>query len=317
MRASRQVHTNTPHVLGDPHASANENDTVGMGRPKGRRAADSSRPGTRSTRRSSYPKRRAAERPKRGIGFKLLILLLIAIALAGGFVALYFSSLFTITDVRVSGNTRLESSYVAELADVPEDSTILRTDTEGIRSRLLTEPWILDVKVERSFPSTLVLNVTEQPVAAVVDIVPETATDSTQQWLLSESGIWIAQVNGTSSAGAQTRAEELAGMLKITDVSAAVRPEAGALEADEGITNALALLQGFSEEMRGMVASISAPDAAKTTMTLYNNVGVAIGFAEDIQAKEQAIATLLAEHEGTITYINVRVADRPYYRATE
>ncbi|MDR1358147.1 MAG: cell division protein FtsQ/DivIB, partial [Coriobacteriales bacterium] len=78
-----------------------------------------------------------------------------------------------------------------------------------------------------------------------------------------------------------------------------------------------ALLRDFSPEMRAMVASISAPDAVKTTLTLYNNVGVAFGAAEDIEAKEQAIATLLAEHEGKVTYINVRVADRATYRAAE
>jgi hypothetical protein len=46
-------------------------------------------------------------------------------------------------------------------------------------------------------------------------------------------------------------------------------------------------------------------------------VGVAFGAAEDIAAKETAILSLLKEHEGNITYINVRVANRATYRGLE
>lgn len=248
---------------------------------------------------------------------KLAIVLVIVVALIGGFTALYFSSVFAITTVEVAGNQKLQSSYVVSLAEVPEDSTILRTDTEGITARLLSEPWIQKVEVERAFPSTLVLHITEQPAAAVVSIVPETANDSTRQWIIAQDGTWIAEVSDDSSSVVQLDAKELVALPKIKDVSAAVRPESGVKETDKGVVNALALLQGFSAEMRAMVASISAPDAVKTALTLYNNVGVAFGAAEDIEAKEKAIATLLSEHEGTITYINVRVADRATYRATE
>lgn len=251
-----------------------------------------------------------------GAGLKIIVALLVLAALGGGFVALYFSGIFPITHVTVQGNSKLQTEYIIDLAAVSDDSTFLRTDVDGIRARLLAEPWIQDVTVERGFPDAIILHVTEQPVAAVVSTVPETANQSAQQWIISEDGTWITQVDDTSSS-AQINPEELVSIPKIKDISAAVRPEPGAKETDEGIMNALVLLKGFSPEMREMVATISAPDAVKTTLTLYNNVGVAFGVAENIQQKEQAIATMLAEHEGTITYINVRVADRPTYRATE
>jgi cell division protein FtsQ len=247
----------------------------------------------------------------------LAVVLVVLVVVVGGFLALYFSDLFAITRVEVAGNEKLQSSYVLGLAAVPEDSTLLRTDVQGITGRLVAEPWVEQVELERVFPDTLILHITEQPVAAVVDIVPETANDTTKQWIITENGTWISEVNSTSNEGVQIDAEDFVALPKIRDVSAAVRPESGAVESDEGVTNALALLRGFSPEMREMVASISAPDAVKTTLTLYNNVGVAFGAAEDIEAKEQAIATLLAEHEGKITYINVRVANRATYRAAE
>ncbi len=365
-------------------------------------------------RKAASSQRRSTPRRKAGLGIKLIVAGVAIVLLTGGFAALYYSSLFPITDVRVAGNDKLRSEYIIGLAEVPDDSTFLRTDVEGIRTRLLAEPWIKTVDVERGFPGTLTLRITEQSIAAVADIVPERATESVQQWVISDDGTWLSAITaavdnpssnnaGNNTAGGDTNPpatsedagdtgadqtatgdatdpaatgdatdpaagadagdggtdatgddatgapasgtnappaddtasgssngagtnselrvqinpEELAALPKIRDVSPAVRPVAGVQETDEGITNALALLKGFSKEMRGMVASISAPDKVKTTLYLYNNVGVAFGVAEDIEAKERAIATLLAEHEGTITFINVRVADRASYRATE
>jgi len=296
-------------VLDAPAGSASfEFEEENAERSAGGRGTRSTRPGSRSTRRTRRPP--AKDAFLSGVRGKLLIALAAVVVLAAGMTALYFSSIFPVTNVTVAGNSKLQSGYVIKLADVPEGSTFFRTDIEGIRARLLTEPWIQDVSVERGFPDTIVLRITEQPIAAVVSIVPETAHDAVQQWVIAEDGTWIALVEDDVVGQARINAEELVKLPKIKDIDAAVRPVPGTKETDEGIVNALALLTGFSREMRDMVAVISAPDAVKTTLKLYNNVGVAFGRAEDIEAKEQAIATVLAEHEGTIININVRVADR-------
>ena len=110
---------------------------------------------------------------------------------------------------------------------------------------------------------------------------------------------------------------ELAGLLHIKDVSRNANPQIGQSVTDEGVLNALAIIKGFSPQMLALVQNISAPDKVKTMLTLTNNVGVAFGAAEDIQAKESVILALLDEHKDTLTYINVRVADRATYRAAE
>ncbi|MDR1712671.1 MAG: FtsQ-type POTRA domain-containing protein [Coriobacteriales bacterium] len=119
------------------------------------------------------------------------------------------------------------------------------------------------------------------------------------------------------SADAYISSEMIITLPLIKTISPALRPEAGRTVSDEGIINALDIIKGFSPEMLQMVEYIYAPDKVQTTLNLKNHVGVAFGAAEDVQAKEQVIQTLLAEHEGTITYINVRVADRATYRATD
>ena len=54
----------------------------------------------------------------------------------------------------------------------------------------------------------------------------------------------------------------------------------------------------------------------KTSLTLKGGVEVAFGVAEDMELKEADIWTLLDKHEGKISYINVRVPDRPTYRTS-
>jgi cell division septal protein FtsQ len=91
----------------------------------------------------------------------------------------------------------------------------------------------------------------------------------------------------------------------------------GEKTSDEGVLNALLALSQFTDEMRAIIGSVSAPDKTRTALTLVNNVGVAFGVAENVKAKEQAIMTLLNEHKGVITYINVRVPDQATYRVVE
>lgn len=104
---------------------------------------------------------------------------------------------------------------------------------------------------------------------------------------------------------------------QIKDVVRTIGPVSGEKVTDEGIVNALDIINGLTSEMRANVAIISAPDKVKTELTLRNYVHVAFGLAEDIPNKEAAILALLAEHEGSITYINVRVASRATYRVAE
>lgn len=318
VRSPNQVHPRTPKVLDSPSDAPYIEDESSVGSRRSASSLGRTRNSAGSRNTSGYRRRNAATgaRKKRGLGLvpKLAIVFGIVLLLFGGAISLYYSNLFPLTNITVAGNVKLQSGYVTSLAAVPEGSTFFRTDREAIRARLLTEPWILDASVERGFPDTLVLRITEQPVAAVVSIVPETANDSVEQWIIAEDGTWIALVEEDVVGHARINPEELVRLVKIKDVSAVVRPVAGVKETDAGIINALTMLNNFSKEMRDMVAVISAPDAVQTTMTLYNNVRVAFGAAVDITAKERAIASLLAEYEGTITYINVRVADRPTHR---
>lgn len=361
---------------------------------------------------------RASVRPRSNLPARLLIVVVILLVLLGGGFAVYMSPLFAIQKVDVEGAQHLTSDNLTQLAAIPQGSTLLRADFTGIQDRIKANTWVESVEIHRSFPSTLVINVTERKIAAVVDFPSADQLSASTYWLISDDGVWLgsyvgqpgqattgtggtaaagtgtgdtgaadATTAGTGDAGAATAdtgdasadtgtgttadaggsasdaqgtsggandtaatttgdtgaanqgagtqgaqgaadstsvladafvsPSEIATAVHITDVSKTLAPQIGQTITDEGILNALAIINGFSPTMLSQLQSISAPDQVKTTLTLTNNVGVAFGAADDVATKEKVILALLDEHPGTLTYINVRVADRATYRATE
>ncbi len=131
--------------------------------------------------------------------------LVLALVVSG--IAVYYSNLFAIESVSVTGVEHLTASDMSELASVPAGTTLLRVDTAGIRDRLLKDAWVQDVSVNRIFPNTLELAVTERTIAAVVDVPTENA-ESTQKWAIASDGMWLMPIPAKDSeAGKKTSAK--------------------------------------------------------------------------------------------------------------
>jgi cell division protein FtsQ len=276
-------------------------------------------------------RRRQSGKPAgRGISGRIVVVFIVLVVLLiGGFV-LYNSSFLAITEIRVEGAQRLTAQRLTDLAAVPAGSTLLRVDTNGISKRLESDSWVATARIDRAFPSAVVLAIEERQIVAVVEIPPDQPTGTTEHWLIANDGVWLDEwVSAGPGSSETTQSEqslfddvlvfssELGDIPVIKDVARTLKPVVGAAAEDEGVLNAVTILNGFTAEMRDQVASISAPDRVKTELTLRNYVHVAFGDGEDIVGKEAAILALLREHEGSITYINVRVADRATYRVAE
>ncbi|MCR5845307.1 MAG: FtsQ-type POTRA domain-containing protein [bacterium] len=108
--------------------------------------------------------------------------------------------------------------------------------------------------------------------------------------------------------------EELAGLPLISGVTPGVVPETGVTATDEGLLNALDIVIELDEEFSAQIATINAATDDTTGFILKNGVEVAFGKATDISSKVEVIEDLLKQHEGKITYINVRVVSNPVWR---
>ena len=244
---------------------------------------------------------RAARARRRYLSYVLKIAAVVAavLVLVFGSIFVYRSNLLDVRAVTVSGVEHLTDQEVTQLAAVPDDSTLLRLDTEGICSRLEEHPWVQSATISRQFPHTIKIQVTERTPSAAVKI--------------SSKSIWVVSTDGAWLSAATT--EDWKNYRRIVGVDTNMAaPVAGSEVTDEGILNALAIFDQASPELVDKIKSISAESAVKTSLTLKGGVEVAFGVAEDMELKEADIWALLEKYEGKISYINVRVPDRPTYR---
>lgn len=94
------------------------------------------------------------------------------LALAASTTALlwvYFQSgVFSISEVKVSGNRRLDPSYLVSLSGIGPQDNLITFDRGAAKSRLEEEPWVRRATIRKHFPDCVELVIEErEPVAQV------------------------------------------------------------------------------------------------------------------------------------------------------
>jgi cell division protein FtsQ len=104
--------------------------------------------------------------PRRTVLFALIAL---TVLVAGGTWAVYGSSLMRAEKITVGGNQELTDDQIIKAAAVPLGGALVSVDTGAVHKRLLAAlPRIKEVDVERSWPHTIRLKVTERTSSAVL-----------------------------------------------------------------------------------------------------------------------------------------------------
>lgn len=278
-------------------------------------------PGVRSTRIGDLDRKAKRGRVKAGSGKAGLIVGIVGSVLAVAVVAVLVLSgtgALSIKSVTTKGVSHLTQEEMSQLAEVPVGASLLTVDTETIRRNLLRDAWIQDVSVNRIFPNTLELAVTERAIQAVID-VQVSATSASQSWALASDGRWLMPIpDQDSEAGQATSAqiyEDAAKVMHIQNLLVSEEPQIGEVCSDENVNNALSIINGMTTELADQVKTMVASDPSSTTLVLESGVEIAFGTAEDIRNKERVCLELLKEHEGSIAYINVRSVERPTWRS--
>ena len=283
-----------------------------------REPATSTRSSGRGSSRSSYSSSstsgrrvgdiRAREREQRirshyrKFVMRIVIVVAAVLLVIFGSIFVYRSDLFHVNNVQINGVSHLTSQEITEIAAVPADSTLLRLDAAGIKQRLEDNAWVQSATIHRSLPDTIVIDVTERTPGAVVRI------NDKQTWVISTDCSWL-------SAATE---DDWNNDMRIIDVSNSIaQPVSGSECTDGGIKNALAILDGISDDLKSQIQSISAESSIKTSLNLKNGITVAFGDSSSIQLKEAAINELLSQYAGKISYINVRVPASPTYRTLD
>lgn len=273
------------------------------------------------------------EKKKKKKRKKILITLLIifvSILLAtgiGGYIYLYFTDAFKIQNIEINGVHHLTDDEMEKLADVPKDTTLLKVDTDTIKKRLKRDAWIHDVTIEKKFPNTLTINVTERSITAIVEVPTSASEVNTakknqnsvvRNWAISADHVWLMPVPDKNSEAAKNINQQIyhdvEGVMHIVDVSPSVQPEIGATCTDDIVNCAIDVVASMTTELKNQVAFVKAADSSSTNLILKNGVEISIGNSEEIRDKERVCLELLKKYDGKISYINVRNPSSPTWR---
>lgn len=249
---------------------------------------------------------------------RLVAVIGVIVVILAGWAVLYNSPAFSITNVRVNGVEHLTNEEMTQLANVPDDTTLLRVDVDTIASRVKQSSWVESVQINRVFPDTLEINVTERPILAIAEMPNDSGT-AVKSWVIAQDRVWLMPIPDASSEAAQTTSakiyEDAEKAVHIVDLPFGTQAEIGQVCSDTTVNNALDILQEMTTELSGKVIKVSAASVAETSLFLDNGVEIAFGAAEDIRDKERTILKIMEDNPDGVAYINVRMVENPTWRA--
>jgi len=108
-------------------------------------------------------------RNKRRIAFRIVIPLLILALIAAAIYLVGFSPVLAIKTVRISGESNLTSSQIAQTAAVPIGAPMARTDIAAIQQRVAGLRQVESATVSRKWPNTVAITVKERTAVFAVD----------------------------------------------------------------------------------------------------------------------------------------------------
>lgn len=250
------------------------------------------------------PKKRKTRRRRRrgGLGRLLrpLSVLLTAVAVVAA-----LTMFFKVSTVEVTGSSRYRDGEVAAASGVELGDNLVLLDKYRIAQRIYTElPYVTEARINRKFPSTLVLEVTETSAVASIQ-------GAGGYWLLSAGEKLLEAVDET---GAQD-------YLRITGLEA-VNPAVSArleLPEDSPITlERLGQLLSAMErlEMLGRADGLDLSDRSDLVLGYDGRFQVIISYDADFDYKLlcllEAVKCLEPNERGTIR-LNMKEANKAHF----
>jgi cell division protein FtsQ len=207
-----------------------------------------------------------------------------------------------ITRITVSGNVRMSKGEVAALLDGLRGNSMVTTDLEAWRTKLMTSPWVGDASIRRILPGTIAVAIVERQPMGIARLRGDL-------YLVDEEGIIVDQF-GPNYAELD---------LPIIDGLAAA-PGAGGTLIDEAraalAARLLATLQSRPDLVK-RISQVDVSDARDAVVILKDDTTlVRLGddaFVERLQSYLDLAPTLRERVDG-IDYVDLRFDERIYVK---
>ncbi|WP_020498343.1 cell division protein FtsQ/DivIB [Sciscionella marina] len=212
---------------------------------------------------------RRPDGPTRGrIRTRRLVALGIVLLVLAILIVLFFTPLFTVGSVAVSGNSRVSADLVRRTANVEPGSSMFGADTGAIADRVTGLAPVKTAEVSRSWPSTIDIRITERSPAA---------------WTRGADGsVQLIDANGVPFASAP-------------------KPPGGEMELRVGpvqpgdlkVRAALGVAGRITPQLRAKTAAVTANSPDDVELVLRDGKTVKWGGNVDNDRKNKVLAALL------------------------
>ncbi|MFC9762269.1 cell division protein FtsQ/DivIB [Rhodococcus jostii] len=254
-----------------PGAAAGARATASDRTSSRRRTSAVTDPGTRRTRESASAARKSAaeETPRRPWYRRPAVMgaVGVVVVVALGLVA-WFTPLLSVRKTDVAGATSISEEQIRQVLAVPQGQPLLRVDTEGAAQRVAAIPKVASARVQRVYPSTIRVTVTER--------VPVVFVDSP---------------GGTHLLDAEAVDYEIAppppGVPRLVTES----PGWG----DPSTEAAIEVLESMPPQLRGQVGQVAAKSISDISVTLLDGRIVVWGGTEKSERKAAVTLPLLTQ----------------------
>ena len=240
-------------------------------------------------------KRRIAVRRDAGRRRLERVTLVLAVAaFAVGALVATRTPLLDVDRVEVTGVERTSVDEVRRAAGIDRGDPLISVDPGAVARRVEGLPWVAAARVERSWPSTVQVQVTERVAVAVVQVTDDHAA------VVDVEG-WVLAVEPRAA----DVAPDPAGRPVLTGVDGRVS-KGERLDGDA--RQALEVAAAVAERMPGVVASVSTDLDAE----LVEGGAIRFGDTDDLDAKVTAAKTVLSDVDtACLELLDVRVPGSP------
>ena len=218
---------------------------------------------------------------------------------AGALALTYFgwfrdSSLVAVRDVKVEGVSSADHDrIVAALTDSARGMTTLHVQTDRLESAVRQFPTVASVSADTSFPHGITIHVTER-----------------QPTLIVRAGDRQVAVAADGSVLRGVKVKD-----RLPELSIDQLPTSGRLSGDP-LTEAL-VVGAAPAPLLPLIATASLSHDYGVVLTMRGGIELRFGTGDGADQRWEAVAAILADrHLTSLTYIDVRVPDRPAVEGT-
>ncbi|MCL6635696.1 MAG: FtsQ-type POTRA domain-containing protein [Peptococcaceae bacterium] len=205
------------------------------------------------------------------------------------------SPFFEVSRILVRGNQFLSEDTIKSAAGINTGENIFKLDLAAAASGLKVIPLVRDVRIERSFPSTVVITVQERVPLALLP-----------------TGDGFIEVDGEGVC-LQKAGAGIPGLPVITGVQGDI-PNPGQVVRAGRLEEALAVVGGLPGEVVAALSEVHVGEDGLLSLYTIDGIQCRFGAAADIREKGEVLAQLLMElrrQKAKVRYIDLSSAGQP------